>query len=122
MLVTTMKKLRIKIGGSMDTDIKGIKLGVSKLEPGTHTHYVKNVEELCELLTPKKLEMLIDALNYYDKPRTIKEHSIKTRRKQEAVSRDATFLTKHSLIEKIRKGRTALLKAKYDTLEICLAK
>ncbi len=120
MLGIAMKKLRIKIG-SMDKDMEEIFRDPSKGTPGTHTHYVKSVEELCELLTPKRLKMLIDLISYANNPRTVTEVSRKAGRKQEAISRDAGILTKHRLIEKIKKGRTALLMAKYDTLEISLA-
>lgn len=116
-----MRKLRIRIGGDALKDMTKVMKDPSKGEPGTHTIYLKRPEELSELLSPKKLEMLRFILNYPDKPRTVTEVSKKTKRKQESISRDAAILEKHSLIEKIRKGRTALLKAKYDTLEIKLA-
>ena len=102
-------------------DIQEIIKDHSKHEPGTHTHYVKSVEELYELLTPKRLELLISVLKYADNPKNINEVSRKTKRKQESVSRDVALLTKHNLIEKIRKGRNAFLKANYDTIEIKLA-
>lgn len=115
-----MKKLKIKIGGNPMGDLREIMRDPSKGESGTHTIYLKRPEELYEILSPKRIELLMFALNYPHKPRSITEVSRKTKRKQEAISRDVGVLTRHDLIEKIRKGRNALLKAKYDTLEISL--
>jgi len=114
-------KLRIKIGGDAARDMAEIIRDPSKGRPGTHTVYLKSADELYDLLSPKKMEMLIAMVNYPSKTRTVNDVSNQTGRKQEAISRDASALTKHKLIEKIRKGRNTLLKAKYDTIEICLA-
>ncbi|HIH09665.1 MAG TPA: hypothetical protein HA254_03250 [Candidatus Diapherotrites archaeon] len=116
------KKLIIKIRGSLDKDLKEIRNDPSKVPPnGSHTLYLKSVEDLYDLLSPKKLEMLQALLNYPESMKTVTEVSKKTKRKQEAISRDVTALSEHNLIEKIKQGRNVLLKAKYDTLEIQLA-
>ncbi len=117
-----MKKLRIKIGGNPIEDIREIMRDPSKHRPGTHTVYFKSAEDLHEMLSPKRLEMLQLIISHARNPRSVGEISASTNRKQEAVSRDATTLEKHEFVEKIRRGRNTLLKAKYDTLEICLAK
>ncbi|HLC92912.1 MAG TPA: hypothetical protein VJH23_04335 [archaeon] len=116
-----MKKLKIKLGGDAARDFSEILRSPSKGEPGTRALYIKSTKELYELFSPKKIEMLRLLLSYNGKPQMITEIARKTQRKQEAVSRDAIALEHWNLIEKIRKGRTALLKAKYDTLEISLA-
>lgn len=105
----------------MLSDMKEIFQDPRKGKPGTDTVYLKSPEELYELLTPKRLEILIESMRAVDNPHTIKDVAQKTGRMQEAISRDVSFLEKHNLIEKIKKGRTALLKTKYKSLEIQLA-
>lgn len=122
MLVTNMKRVLIKIGGSMDKDMRDILEGKARPKPGTHTIYLKSANELYELLSPKKIELLRTILTYPDSLKSVNEVSKATKRKQEAISRDLRILTKHGLVEKIKDGRTARLRARYGSLEISLAK
>lgn len=52
-----MKKLVIKIG-KMDEDIKKALANPSKKNSGTHTLYLDSIEELPEVLSPKRLSLL----------------------------------------------------------------
>jgi len=114
-----MEKLIIKIGKSMSKDLKEIYMHPEKGKPGTHTLYLKSAEELYELLSPKRIELLSFVINE-SREKTISEISKNLKRKQEAVSRDANVLTKHGLIQKIRQKQAIKLKANYDSLQISL--
>ena len=115
-----MKQLIIKIGKKMESDLKGIYKSPKKGKPGSHILYLKSAEELYELLSPKRIELLSFVINQSTK-KTIGEMSKKHRRKQEAVSRDASILSKHELIQKTREKQKTYLKPNYDSLQIQLA-
>ncbi len=116
-----MKKLVIKIGGNMMGDIRELFQNPQKFrgEPSTHTHYIKSPEELYEIFSPKRIELLAYLLA--EKGESVTKVSRALKRKQEAISRDANILVRHGMIEKTKEGHTTILKAKYGTLEISLA-
>ncbi|MFH1752025.1 MAG: hypothetical protein ABH821_03765 [archaeon] len=105
-----MKQLIIKIGGDMLKDMKEVWDDPSKGKPGTHTVYVKNMDELYEVLSPKRIELLNYVLDQPKEEKNISEIAKKLKRKQEAVSRDANLLEKHSLITKTKKKQKVYLK------------
>lgn len=111
----------IKIGGNMTEDMRKAFENPRKAEAGTHTHYLKDSTELYRMLSPKRLELLRHIIKHQHERRTISELAKELKRKQEAVSRDANFLTRHSLIEKIKEHREVYLRALYGSLEIRLA-
>ncbi len=114
-----MNQLIIKIGVKMSDELREIYMDPKKGKPGTHTLYLKNADELYELLSPKRIELLSFVTNQSTK-NTIGEISRKLRRKQEAVSRDANILSKHGLIEKVRQKQSTRLKPNYSSLQINL--
>lgn len=116
-----MKQLTIKIGREMKEDLKEVFRNPSKASPNTHTLYLKNTKELNELLSPKRLELLIHIIKHQHKRKTISELARELERKQEAISRDANLLAKYSLIKKARERQMVYLKALYNSLEIKLA-
>lgn len=116
-----MKQLIVKIGGDMGKELKGVFENPRKAKPGTHTLHLKNSEELYEILSPKRLELLTYIIKHQAEKNTISELADGLKRKQEAISRDANLLTKYSLIEKIKKRQMVYLKALYSSLEIKLA-
>ncbi|MFH1390778.1 MAG: hypothetical protein ABIH20_00520 [Candidatus Diapherotrites archaeon] len=115
-----MKQLIIKIGVKMDDDLRKIYNDPKKGTPGSHTLYLKSAHELYELLSPKRIELLSFVINQSTK-KTIGEISKKLKRKQEAISRDATILSKHELIQKSKEKQKTYLKPKYNSLQIQLA-
>ena len=112
-----MKQLIIKIGGDLDKDLREIWDNPSKRKPNTHTIYVKDAFEAHALLSPERINLLKHSLEY--NPRAcISDLVKKTGRKQEAISRDASILESHGIIEKHKKGRRVFLEPKIDSIEI----
>lgn len=111
-------KAKIKIG-EMKKELREIFKHPEKAETGSHTIYLKTPEELYELLTPKRIELLRFALQNKEKPITKISKALK--RKQETISRDASILEKYSLIKKTMDGQKTYIKPLYETLEISLA-
>lgn len=116
-----MKQLVIKIGGNMLKDMREVYGHPSKAAPGGHTLYLKNAEELYEMLSPKRLELLRHIIKHQAEKKTVSELAGELKRKQEAVSRDANILAKYSLIKKIKERQMVYLKALYRSLDIQLA-
>ncbi|HIH33190.1 MAG: helix-turn-helix domain-containing protein [Candidatus Diapherotrites archaeon] len=114
-----MKALVIKVGGSMVEDMRKVFENPRLSKPGTHTIYVKTWKDISELLSPKRLELLAYLIK--ENGENVSQLASRLKRKQEAVSRDAGVLEKHSLLEKAREGQSVCLKAKYKTLEIRLS-
>jgi predicted transcriptional regulator len=116
-----MKQLVIKIGGDMKGDIKQVFDNPKTAQKNSHTLYLKNSEDLYEILSPKRLELLRYIINHQIDKKTISELAEELERKQEAISRDANLLVKYNLIEKIREKQMVYLKAIYNSLQIRLA-
>jgi len=115
-----MKQLIIKIGERMDKELKEVLKHPLKARLDTHTLYLRNSEELYEILSPKRLELLRHIIKHQAEKKTISEFAEELKRKQEAISRDASLLVKYSLIQKIKEKQTVYLKALYNSLEIKL--
>ncbi len=111
----------IKIGGDIKKDLREIWEDPRKAEPNTHTLYLKTAADLYEILSPKRLELLMHIIKHQSQKKTISELAKELKRKQEAISRDASFLAMHQMIKKIKKSRTVYLKALYKSLDIRLA-
>jgi predicted transcriptional regulator len=116
-----MRKLIIKIGGSMEEDLKQVYKNPKLGKPGTHTSYLKNRQELYELLSPQRLELLRYVTCHPEEQNTIGHLSKKLKRKQEAISRDASFLEKHEMLKKIKEKQSVYLKALYGSLDLKIA-
>ncbi len=115
-----MKQLVIKIGGKMEKDLKEVFESPSRARPDSHTLYLKNGDELYEILSSKRLELLMHIIKHQAEKNTISGLAEKLGRKQEAVSRDASILAKYNIIKKIREKQRVYLKALYNSLEIKL--
>jgi len=116
-----MEQLIIKIGGDMKKDIKEVFEHPEKAAPNTHTLYLKDAKELYEILSPKRLELLRYIIAHQSERKTLGELAKELKRKQEAISRDANLLAKHSLIKKTKEKQMVHLKALYKSLDIRLA-
>lgn len=116
-----MQKLIINIGGDMLKDIKEVFDNPSKGKPGTHTMYLKTSEDLYEMLSPKRLDLLKYIIEHQGEKKSISELASELKRKQEAISRDTNVLAKYGLVKKIKDKKTVYLKAMYGSLVINLA-
>ena len=112
-----MKQLIIKIGGNMVEDMRQAWNDPSKRKPNTHTIYVKNASEAMEVLSPKRMHLLKQILEYEPKA-CVSDLVKKTGRKQEAISRDLSILESHGAIEKKKKGTKTFIEPKIDSIEI----
>lgn len=116
-----MTRLIIKIGGNMKEDLRKVFENPKKYaQPGTHTVYLKNAVDLATLLSPKKFQLLKEIIETQTKKKTLGEIAAKLKRKQEAVSRDATLLERHGIIKKAKEKQKVFLKSNYDSLQIQL--
>ncbi len=117
-----MEKLVIKIGADPKEDMKKVFENPKKYgSPNTHTLYLKNSESLYRILSPQRLELLRRLIKYQSEKKTVGELAKELGRKQEAISRDASFLAMHQLIKKVKNKREVYLKALYKSLDIRLA-
>lgn len=85
------------------------------------TIYVKDLEQLSSLLSPKRIETFIQLIQYKSNPCGVSQLAKLLNRKQEAVSRDLSILEKHGLITKTKKGKETLLSAIVKSIEIQFA-
>jgi len=115
-----MVRLIIKIGGDMMADIKKEYYNPSKEGAGTHTVYLKSVEELPQILSPKKLELLIKLTKEQFEKKTLSELAEELNRKQESVSRDVKVLAKQGMIKKSKVKQMVYLKPRFNSIEIKL--
>jgi len=115
-----MQRLIIKIGGDMRADMKNAFNHPSVDLGGTHTLYLKNSEKLYEILSPRRMDLLSQIINSQSSRITIGELAQKLNRRQEAISRDAKFLTKYQLIEKVKEKQKVYLKSLYSALDLQL--
>lgn len=116
-----MRQLIIKIGGDMKKDVRMAFSNPSRANPDSHTLYLKNSEELYEILSPRRLELLRYIIKHQTEHKTISEAAKELKRKQEAISRDACLLSRYALIEKVKEKQMIYLKALYDSLDIKLS-
>lgn len=116
-----MDNLIIKIGADKRKELKEVFDNPQKVKKNTHTLFLNNSEELYEILSPKRLELLRYIIRHQAEKKTISEIADELKRKQEAVSRDANLLTKYNLIQKIKEKQMVYLEALYRSLSIQLA-
>ena len=117
-----MEKLIIKIGADKMKELKDVFENPKKYaSPNTPTLFLDTSEDLYRLLSPQRLELLRRLIKYQSEKKTIGELAKELGRKQEAISRDASFLAMHQMIKKIKKKRQVYLKPLYKSLDIRLA-
>ena len=91
-----------------------------KAEKNVHTLFLDSSEDLYRLLSPQRLELLRQLIKYQATKKTVGELAKELGRKQEAISRDASFLAMHQMIKKTKKKREVYLEALYKSLDIRL--
>jgi len=116
-----MDNLIIKIGADKEKELKEVFEYPKKAKKNTHTLFLDNSEDLYEILSPKRLDLLRFIIKHQADKKTIGELAEELKRKQEAISRDANLLAKYNLVEKIKEKQKVYLKAIYKSLQIQLA-
>lgn len=85
------------------------------------TIYVKDIEQLSSLFSPKRIAAFIELIRYESKPCGVNELADKLHRKQEAISRDMGVLEKHGMVSKTKHGKETHLSALVKSIEIQFA-
>ncbi|MFA6269214.1 MAG: hypothetical protein WC652_05330 [archaeon] len=112
-----MKQLIIKIGGDIKKDLREAWTDPSKRRPNTHTIYVKDAAQARRLLSPEKINLLKQSLEYSPSA-CVSDLVESTGRKQEAISRDLKGLEEIGAIKRTKKGRQVFVEPKIDSIEI----
>ncbi|MEK6970324.1 MAG: hypothetical protein AABW68_01360 [archaeon] len=120
--VDPAKVLTIIVGG--DPDMYEERLFAHPEEWKTHPQnvfYVRTYEELHRWLSPAKIDLLIQIMTCTPEKPSIGEIAQKTKRKQEAISRDIHQLAKMKLIELEKKGKNVLAHSPFHSIQIQFA-
>jgi predicted transcriptional regulator len=115
------KVLTIIVGGDSDKDDE--KLFTNPEEWKTHPRhafYVDSYEEMLDLLSPAKLDLLSTLFSYgsIHSDNTVGAIAQKLNRKQEAVSRDLHQLKKQKLVQLTKNGRKVNVSTPFESIEI----
>jgi predicted transcriptional regulator len=110
-----MDNLIIKVGADKKAELKAVFDNPKLAQTNTHTLFLDTVEDLYEILSPKRFELLRYLINHHS------EIADELKRKQEAISRDAALLYRHSLINKSKDKKRVYLEAIYRSLNIQIA-
>lgn len=117
------KVLTIIVGGDMDKDDDRLFNDPNewKTHP-RHTVYVHSYEELHNMLSPAKLDLLIELMNYNPwKEENVGSIAQKTKRKREAISRDLHHLAAMNLIKLKKAGKMVLVTTPFESIQIQFA-
>lgn len=114
--------LTIYVGRDSDKDLDELFKGkkTTDIKIPKNALYLKSFEQLHELLSPKKLDLLLYLMDVPQKkiPKTISEVAGDLGRKQEAISRDISHLKKLELIELKKEGQKTYACPKYASIDI----
>lgn len=117
-----IEPLTIVIGRDMDSDISEFFSGkpLSEVNKSKKMLYLDSFEELVELLSPKKLDLLRSLMNYHPNPCTesVSEIAEKLGRKQEAISRDLNCLKKLGLVKTVKNKQKIQASVPFKRIEI----
>lgn len=115
------KTLTIVIGGDSDADDRELLENPEKgMKQPRHIIYLNSYEQLQRILSPAKLDLLRSLFDYdpHSKGKNVGEIAQRTKRKQEAISRDLHDLEKQKFVKLIKNGRNVFAHANFDTIEI----
>jgi predicted transcriptional regulator len=113
--------LTIIIGGNHEEDLRRIfSKGCDLSKEPKNTLYLNSFEQLHELLSPKKMDLLKYLIEYNPKcpASSVSDLAKKTNRKQEAISRDLIQLRKLGLIKEKKEKQSVLVSAPFRKLII----
>jgi len=118
MNVIKMKEepLTIIIGGDFDKDLDALMNG--NLNQPKNVLYLKSYQQLLELLSPKKIDLLRELAK--TQPYTVCELAKKTKRKQTAISRDIKELRKKGFIKTHKEGQKTKITPIFKKIEITI--
>jgi predicted transcriptional regulator len=112
--------LTIIVGGDMDADIERLFSENCDLDKEPrHVFYLNSFEELHDLLSPKRMDLLKWLIEY--KPNScnsVSDLAKKLNRKQEAISRDLKQLRKLGLIVEKKEKQSVLVSVPFKKLVI----
>ncbi len=117
-----MKKLTVVIGGDIDSDLNEILYSgksIKELNQSKNSLYLENYEQFYKLLSPKKLDILLFLMKSKTK-KSVSEIAEKTKRLQEAVSRDLSKMKDLGIIEIKKEKNFAYISPNFKTIEIKL--
>lgn len=113
------KKIIIKIGETMAEDLRNLAKRPPELR-GATTIYLNTWDDLQELLSTKRLELLMKLLENDGKKISVSKLAKELKRKQAAISRDLTILQFHQLISKTKDKQTTYPKIEFEQIVIDL--
>jgi len=108
------EKLTIIIGGNADRDLE--KLFQGKFDQPTNTLYLDTYEKFQELLSPKKIDLLMQIANTKDLG--VCELAKKTKRNQTAISRDLKKLKKQGFVKTKKEKQKTIVSPIFSKIEI----
>ncbi len=117
------KVLTIIVGGNSDKDDDRLFNDPHewKTHP-RHTVYARSYEELHEMLSPAKLDLLIELMKYDpSNEENIGFIAQKTKRKREAISRDLRHLATMNLVKLKKVGKNVLASTPFESIQIQFA-
>ena len=117
------KILTIIVGGDMDKDLDELLTNPEKVaKQPENAFYVDTYAQLHELLSPSKIDLLRAIMTYDPRQEPdVGNIAKKTKRKQEAVSRDLHALQKKKLIKLTKKGKHVLASTPFESIQIQFA-
>lgn len=111
-----MESLTIFVGKDRDKDWDNLLTGKDKDQP-KNTFYIDSYGELSKLLSPKNLE-LFRMIASFSNGESIGGLSQKSKRKQEAISRDVKKLKKNGFIKTHKEKQKTIVTSKYSKIII----
>ncbi|MDP2667052.1 MAG: hypothetical protein Q8P05_06145 [Candidatus Diapherotrites archaeon] len=116
------RRIVFRIGGNPREDLKAVFQNPKLIKVTSHVIYFKDWKSMLEALSPQKLHLLQQLIEYDDeKPLGVSQLAKKTKRKQESISRDLNALEKSHLIVKSKKGKYVYPKLNAKEIVIQLA-
>ncbi len=118
------KVFTIIVGGDMDLDDEECFVNSEKWsERPRDTLYVRDWKELHDWLSPAKLGLLIDLMNYNPmKEEGVGDIALRTKRKREAISRDIHHLAGMNLVHLKKNGKNVLVSTPFESIQIQFAR
>jgi predicted transcriptional regulator len=108
--------LTIIIGGNPDRDLEKLFAG-DRTQP-KNMLYLKSYKQFLDLMSPKKIDLLRELAKM--EPYTVCELAKKTKRKQEAISRDIKELKQKGFVKTRKEGQKTKISPIFKKIEITI--
>lgn len=119
--VVKQKVFTIKIGADFEKEQMELFNDPKKLRKPTNTLYLDTYDQLAKLFTVKKFELLQYLITESDNPQTVNQIAAKTKRKQEAISRDLHELDTFGLVHLKKNKNNVFAYPAMNTIRILFA-